>query len=916
MNSSSKDPVADVLLDFQSVMAQFLELQTDMLDAFASRKSHIGVRELTPLRTIEPVHIPAPTAHPSSIVASPVVEAAAAPAEPAFSRYTLALKEQRLPPGRAGLARGQTILLTDDGRGVASQIAERLRLHDERRVALISAGGHALPRHDHFVSTLDSIDEMNRIAAEITERCGPVCAVIHLMPLAATPGFDELDAEGWWQLLSRDVRTLFLLARTFGTSLNQAAEKGGAAIIAATSIGGAFGIDSHRPVANPSQGAVTGFMKSLATEWPAVRTKTVDIETSAPIEDAAAHLLDELWSSDFTAEIGYLAGRRVAIDVVRMAPVLDESFTVPSDAVVLATGGARGITAEICLELGERCQPTFVLVGQSPLPPLTEEPDTAGLTATADIKRALLARLQTVPARVTPAMVEKAYRQLMKEREVRETIGRLTATGARTHYVQLDVTDEDKFGALVDDIYATYGRLDGVIHGAGIIEDKLVRDKSLESFDRVLRTKTLSAFVLTRHLKPESLRFVVLFSSVAGRFGNRGQSDYAAGNEVVSKLATLLQRRWPVRVCSMAWAPWDKLGMVSPELKEEFARRGVELLAPSAGRRAFWSEIQQPAAVSGEVVIGGHAATPISGDVPLEPLPLIKDATRNSAPGGAIRFLRVLDPAVDVYLNDHRLDGKPVLPLAFATEFMAEAAQAAWPDLRVVAVRNLQLMKGITVDAPVHLVINVRGAVHSNAEGLTDVDVEIATPSQNPPVRYRAVVQLAANELASPEFDAPAAPLVPFPTTVDRAYREWTFHGPLFQRIAHIAGIGSDAMIGTIVSPSATAALATVRRPEWIIDPFVFDAALQMLLIWSRVQNDKTALPSRFRFFRRFQSLSDQTLKCFVGVESLAGGHALKSWVHFVDGSGRLLAVLDTMEASCTNALNRLTSEPSRSTAR
>ena len=63
----------------------------------------------------------------------------------------------------------------------------------------------------------------------------------------------------------------------------------------------------------------------------------------------------------------------------------------------------------------------------------------------------------------------------------------------------------------------------------------------------------------------------------------------------------------------------------------------------------------------------------------------------------------------------------------------------------------------------------------------------------------------------------------------------------------------------------------------WIIDPFVFDAALQLLLIWSRAQNDKTALPSRFRSFRRYGSLSDTPLTAYVAVESLAGGHALKS---------------------------------------
>jgi NAD(P)-dependent dehydrogenase (short-subunit alcohol dehydrogenase family) len=588
-------------------------------------------------------------------------------------------------------------------------------------------------------------------------------------------------------------------------------------------------------------------------------------------------------------------------------------FELPSDAVILATGGARGITADVCLDLARRYQPTFVLVGQSMLPG-SEAPDTASLQAPADLKRVLTERLRATAARVTPAMVERAFQQLIKEREIRANLGALTVTGARVHYVQLDVRDADAFGALIKDIYATYGRLDGVIHGAGVIEDKLVRDKSLESFDRVLRTKSAGAFALARHVKGESLRFLVFFSSVAGRFGNRGQADYAAANEVVSKLALALQQRWPARVCAIAWAPWDKLGMVSPEMKREFARRGVELISPAAGRRAFWEELQQDPRGEAEVVIGGSVPAPLTRRAPAaEPTPLLKHATRETGQPGTVRFTRTLDPSIDRYLTDHRLDEHPVLPLAVATELMAEAVQAAWPDLTVVGVRGLQLFKGIVVDdGPLPLSVTVRASVHSNDEGLTEADVEIAIPSRTPSVRYRAVVQLGMRLPAPPVFDVPAQHLMPLPVSLERAYRDWTFHGPLFQRLTAVHGIGPESMVGTILSLSthslsAGPVISGVTRPQWIIDPFVFDASLQLLLMWSRHQNDKTALPTRFRSFRRYGTLSDHPLTCFVAVESTAGGHALKSDVHFVDADGRLVGLLEGMEASCSAALNRLT---------
>ena len=83
-----------------------------------------------------------------------------------------------------------------------------------------------------------------------------------------------------------------------------------------------------------------------------------------------------------------------------------------------------------------------------------------------------------------------------------------------------------------------------------------MRDKEADSLERVVATKAGSARTLVRRLRPEGLRFLVLFSSVSGRFGNRGQADYAAASEVLNKLAQELDRRWASRVVAINWGPW------------------------------------------------------------------------------------------------------------------------------------------------------------------------------------------------------------------------------------------------------------------------------------------------------------------------------------------------------------------------
>jgi hypothetical protein len=122
----------------------------------------------------------------------------------------------------------------------------------------------------------------------------------------------------------------------------------------------------------------------------------------------------------------------------------------------------------------------------------------------------------------------------------------------------------------------------------------------------VFDTKVQSAMNLSRHLNPERLRFCVFFASIASRYGNRGQADYAAANEVLSKLASDLDRRWSCRVFSVAWGPWSSVGMVS-ELEKHLAARGVSLISPEFGRAQFADELTYGSKGDCEVLIAGGA---------------------------------------------------------------------------------------------------------------------------------------------------------------------------------------------------------------------------------------------------------------------------------------------------------------------
>ena len=111
------------------------------------------------------------------------------------------------------------------------------------------------------------------------------------------------------------------------------------------------------------------------------------------------------------------------------------------------------------------------------------------------------------------------------------------------------------------------------VHGAGVLADQRIKDKRLEDVTRVLAPKLDGLHVLLDAVDCERLKYVVLFSSVAGFFGNAGQADYAMANEALNRLACWFKRQHPrANVASLNWGAWAG-GMVTPELQRMFAQR-------------------------------------------------------------------------------------------------------------------------------------------------------------------------------------------------------------------------------------------------------------------------------------------------------------------------------------------------------
>jgi NAD(P)-dependent dehydrogenase (short-subunit alcohol dehydrogenase family) len=243
----------------------------------------------------------------------------------------------------------------------------------------------------------------------------------------------------------------------------------------------------------------------------------------------------------------------------------------------------------------------LVLVGRSRLPE-PEPPEVAALADRASLRNHLIQTMRRDNPAVLPAEIERALLRILKDRQIRANLEEMQRAGSSIEYHAVDVRDPEQFGTLIDRIYDRHGQLDGVLHGAGVIADSLIGQKSLSAFSEVVATKVQSALVFSEKLRRESLKFFVLFSSISGRFGNAGQIDYSAANEYLNKLAAHLDAQWPGRVVAVNWGPWNG-GMVSDELRRLYQRNGMELIPLEGGSRALLDELAHCGAKKPEVLL-------------------------------------------------------------------------------------------------------------------------------------------------------------------------------------------------------------------------------------------------------------------------------------------------------------------------
>ncbi|MDZ8104028.1 MAG: SDR family NAD(P)-dependent oxidoreductase [Nostoc sp. DedQUE12a] len=737
-------------------------------------------------------------------------------------------------------------LLTDDGSLTTVKLAQILYKRGWKIVVLsfpqsLIAQQLPLPEGISRVVLADLTEEhLQEQLTAIATNYGQIAAFIHL-----NPSNHENSSDGVRYLESEKaiLRHVFLIAKYLKEPLNQAATQGRSCFVTVARLDGEFGLGQKTNFGAIGAG-LFGLTKTLNQEWESVFCRAIDLSPDLDPQTSAQHIFAELQDPNLlVVETGYSPQGRVTL-VCEQAGEQEEEFSPMPDAqsqVFLVSGGAKGITAQCAIELAQRYQCKFILLGRSAA---GSEPVWAeGYLGEADLKKQIMEDFLARGEKPTPAMVQKKFNAISSSREIAATLQAIEQAGGQAEYLSVDVTDGLTLCEQVASVVERFGTVTGIIHGAGNLADKRIEKKSLQDFETVYAAKVKGLENLLRCVLPNQLNYLVLFSSVVGFYGNVGQSDYAIANEILNKSAHLFKLNYPhCHVVAINWGPWNS-GMVSPELKQAFAERNIETIPIEIGTKMLANELANANQESVQVLIGS-------------PLVYIPDKLPSELK--SFRIHRHLTLAANPFLQDHVIAGSPVLPATCGLLWIANTCEQLYPGYKAFSCTNYKVLKGLIFDEnlPTEYTLDLQ-EIAKNGISEIDFDAKIWSKTPEGKIRYHFSSQMKLKR------EIPEAPLHEFinlsqdgkiTATASSLYQNGAttlFHGATFQGVKSVLNANLENITIECYLPEPKEQQQG-QFPVQTFNPYIADVQIHAFWIWSQHFHQLACLPSEITIFEQF----------------------------------------------------------------
>jgi acyl transferase domain-containing protein/acyl-CoA synthetase (AMP-forming)/AMP-acid ligase II len=436
-------------------------------------------------------------------------------------------------PMTAPISHADQWLVLVDRQGAGQQLAQRLRADGARCIVVEPSQDYALVGPDHYRVNPASLKDFQLLLRDGWQtKPESALHVIHFWSLDE-PSFVSASPLPHAQTLSCG-SALHLVQALAEADWPQAPR-----LWLVTR--GAQAVDHHQRDLSIQQAPLWGFGQVVTLEHPDYHCTCIDLDPAA-----ASQAMDPLLTAlSAPRDETRIALRHGECYVARLRPrplaAPDRAPHIHADATYLLTGGTGGLGLRVAEWLVAQGARHVVLVSR----------------------------------RGGGADVEVA-------------VARMQQAGARVAIMLADVADRDAMVRIFDDVQATLPVLRGVIHCAGMIEDRMLTEQRWERFQRVFPAKLHGAWTLHQLTENTALDFFVLFSSAASIVGNVGQSNYAAANAFLDGLAHYRRQKGLVAT-SINWGPWDQVGIAASDalIREHMARQGFVGLSPESGLQLF-----------------------------------------------------------------------------------------------------------------------------------------------------------------------------------------------------------------------------------------------------------------------------------------------------------------------------------------
>jgi malonyl CoA-acyl carrier protein transacylase len=567
-----------------------------------------------------------------------------------------------------------------------------------------------------------------------------------------------------------------------------------------------------------------GMFLSAAQEYSSVQFRTLEIDQTADLRAALSGALDRGYAA---VEMIYRDGN-VFTSEGHAAPSSFQNLSNPTlnpGDIVVMSGGASGISSHLARALVP-FGPRIVFLGRTSL-------DTSSPRAT----------------------------------EIHQTLADLHASGIEATYYTCDVTDSKAVDDCLSKVVKRYGKIDGIIHGAGVLRDGFLDQMTPDDFSIVANVKFLGAWNLFSAAQKAGLKFFVGLSSVAAIQGNPGQTNYAAANRMMSALIRYLScQNKAVRFKALMLPPIEGAGMAEdPEVREMLKRKGVgyihinelaglfcrELFVASADDNWVMFMRGLPAVKTARINdtipplpngnLGGGTVT-----FSCENLPMIEAITSLDMRQGQLEAVRSFSLEKDLWIADHKpfqFVKYPLVSAVMVLETFMEAARIVYPHLQVRGVSRMRFIDMVQclpgISRPCRISCRRGDALPGKAMCEVSLSAQEMSPTGRlidrfvPHYTGQVILDGGQGNLGKEFSDFPIRPneLKTPPMDHNKVlqwYADFSGFGGRYRVIDSLAGAGTGAVRGQTIYRN-TSDFAHLQNAQYQYSPYLFEAMMQLV---------------------------------------------------------------------------------------